>query len=99
MCGRFTNQYTWRELVDLYRITEPYIHPISNLEPRFNFAPMQLGVVVPVWYRTADASANNERLKTINCAQLGGPAIATLRRRDNWWRAQLRVFGFPEFPM
>ena len=46
MCGRFTNQYTWRELVDLYRITEPYIHPISNLEPRFNFAPMQRGVVV-----------------------------------------------------
>src|ERR1700692_1045750 len=46
MCGRFTNQYAWRELVDLYRITEPYIHPISNLEPRFNFAPMQRGVVV-----------------------------------------------------
>jgi len=46
MCGRFTNQYTWRELVDLYRITEPYIAPISNLEPRFNFAPMQRGVVV-----------------------------------------------------
>jgi putative SOS response-associated peptidase YedK len=46
MCGRFTNQYTWRELVDLYRITEPYIRPISNLEPRFNFAPMQRGPVV-----------------------------------------------------
>jgi putative SOS response-associated peptidase YedK len=46
MCGRFTNQYTWRELVELYRITEPYIRPISNLEPRFNFAPMQRGPVV-----------------------------------------------------
>jgi putative SOS response-associated peptidase YedK len=46
MCGRFTNQYTWRELVELYRITEPYIAPISNLEPRFNFAPMQSGIVV-----------------------------------------------------
>ena len=46
MCGRFTSQYTWRELVDLYRITEPYIRPISNFEPRFNFAPMQRGPVV-----------------------------------------------------
>ena len=46
MCGRFTNQYTWEELVRLYRITEPYIKPISNLEPRYNFAPMQRGPVV-----------------------------------------------------
>ena len=46
MCGRFTNQYTWRQLVDLYRITEPWIAPVSNLEPRFNFAPMQRGIVV-----------------------------------------------------
>ena len=46
MCGRLTNQFTWRELVDLYRITEPYIAPISNLEPRFNFAPMQRGIVI-----------------------------------------------------
>src|SRR6202166_2775889 len=46
MCGRFTNQFTWRELVDLYRITEPYIAPISNLEPRFIFAPMQRGSVI-----------------------------------------------------
>jgi len=49
MCGRFTNQYTWRELIELYRITEPCITPISNLEPRFNFAPMQRGL------RTDDA--------------------------------------------
>ncbi|MGH6889092.1 MAG: SOS response-associated peptidase [Rhizomicrobium sp.] len=46
MCGRFTNQFTWRELVELYRITEPYIRPVSNLQPRFNFAPMQKGIVV-----------------------------------------------------
>jgi putative SOS response-associated peptidase YedK len=46
MCGRFTNRFTWRELVELYKITEPYIHPISNLEPRFNFAPMQRGIVI-----------------------------------------------------
>lgn len=46
MCGRFTNRFTWRELVALYRITEPYLQPVSNLEPRFNFAPMQRGIVV-----------------------------------------------------
>jgi len=46
MCGRYTNRFTWRELVELYRITEPYIHPISNLRPRYNFAPTDPGVVV-----------------------------------------------------
>ena len=46
MCGRFTNRFTWRELVELYRITEPYIAPISNLQPRYKFAPMQRGPVV-----------------------------------------------------
>jgi putative SOS response-associated peptidase YedK len=46
MCGRFTNQYTWRELVELYQITEPYIAPISNLQPRFNFAPTDTGPVI-----------------------------------------------------
>lgn len=46
MCGRFTNQFTWRELVELYRITEPYLSPPSNLQPRFNFAPTDTGPVV-----------------------------------------------------
>jgi len=46
MCGRFTNQFTWRELVALYRITEPYLTPLSNLQPRFNFAPTDMGPVV-----------------------------------------------------
>jgi putative SOS response-associated peptidase YedK len=35
MCGRFTQKYTWRELVDLYRLTQP----ARNLEPRYNIAP------------------------------------------------------------
>lgn len=46
MCGRFTNQFTWRELVELYRITEPYLTPLSNLQPRFNFAPTDTGPVI-----------------------------------------------------
>lgn len=46
MCGRFTNQFAWRELVELYRITEPYLIPPSNLQPRFNFAPTDTGPIV-----------------------------------------------------
>ncbi len=45
MCGRFTNRYTWRELVALYRITEPYIGQIPNTPARFNIAPMQRSLV------------------------------------------------------
>jgi len=46
MCGRFANQYSWRELVELYRIAELYVSSISNLEPRFNFAPTDTGPVL-----------------------------------------------------
>jgi putative SOS response-associated peptidase YedK len=35
MCGRFTQKYTWSELVDLYRLTQTP----RNLEPRYNIAP------------------------------------------------------------
>jgi putative SOS response-associated peptidase YedK len=38
MCGRFTNQITWRELVELYRIHD---QPALNLRPRYNVAPSQ----------------------------------------------------------
>jgi putative SOS response-associated peptidase YedK len=37
MCGRFTRMYTWRELVALYRLTDP--SPLSNLQPRYNICP------------------------------------------------------------
>ena len=35
MCGRFTQKYAWRELVELYRLTQT----ARNLEPRYNVAP------------------------------------------------------------
>jgi putative SOS response-associated peptidase YedK len=46
MCGRFTNRYTWEELVRLYRVTEPWIRPIPNTPARYNIAPTQKSFVV-----------------------------------------------------
>jgi putative SOS response-associated peptidase YedK len=44
MCGRFTNRYTWSELVRLYRLTgQP---PQSNFQPRYNIAPTQNSFIV-----------------------------------------------------
>ncbi len=44
MCGRFTNRYTWSELVRLYRLTGS--PPASNFPPRYNIAPTQNSFVV-----------------------------------------------------
>lgn len=44
MCGRYTNLMTWREMVDLYRITETGNAP--NLPPRYNIAPTQAVPIV-----------------------------------------------------
>jgi putative SOS response-associated peptidase YedK len=35
MCGRFTNRLTWREIVELYRLTVPAM-PERNLPARYN---------------------------------------------------------------
>jgi putative SOS response-associated peptidase YedK len=46
MCGRFTNVLTWREIVRLYRITEPSAVHVPNFELRYNLAPTQTAPVV-----------------------------------------------------
>src|SRR6516162_3116024 len=44
MCGRFTQAYTWRELVTLYGLTQPAL----NLQPRYNIAPTAtIDVLIP----------------------------------------------------
>jgi len=45
MCGRYTNQYTWKELHALYSLSDE-IFPTSNFPPRYNIAPTQLSFVV-----------------------------------------------------
>jgi putative SOS response-associated peptidase YedK len=37
MCGRFTNQLTWAEIVALYKLALPA--PPHNMPPRFNISP------------------------------------------------------------
>ena len=39
MCGRFTQQLTWRRIHDLYRLRKPDL--MVNLRPRYNGAPLQ----------------------------------------------------------
>ena len=45
MCGRFTARYTWIEVRDFLRLTQP--KPPSNLPPRYNICPTdEIGVVL-----------------------------------------------------
>jgi putative SOS response-associated peptidase YedK len=42
VCGRFTQKYTWRELAELYALTQSP----PNLRPRYNIAPTTMIDVV-----------------------------------------------------
>ncbi len=81
MCGRFTQRYTWRELVALYRLTQPPV----NLQARYNIAPttiidtvipresgfelvqMRWGLIPWFWKKTAKEAPStfNARAETV----------------------------------
>jgi putative SOS response-associated peptidase YedK len=44
MCGRFTQKFTWSELIELYRLTQPP----QNLRPAYNVCPTDpVSVIIP----------------------------------------------------
>jgi putative SOS response-associated peptidase YedK len=81
MCGRFTQSYTWRGLIELYRLTLP----ARNHRPRYNIAPttavdvvrpgegglelvsMRWGLIPSWWEKTAKEvpSTFNARAETV----------------------------------
>src|SRR5690606_31511191 len=46
MCGRFTHALTWRDIVGLYRLTQP--EPPAGWRARYNLAPSQDAPVVRI---------------------------------------------------
>jgi putative SOS response-associated peptidase YedK len=76
MCGRFTNRLTWRQLRELYGVTEPEIgldEAEPELPPRYNIAPTQ---VVPV----------------VRAGRRGGRELALLRwGLIPWWAREIEI--------
>jgi putative SOS response-associated peptidase YedK len=80
MCGRFTQSYTWRELVELYRLTQPALNlrrynivpttAISVVRPTeggLELVSMRWGLIPGWWKKTAKEvpSTFNARAETV----------------------------------
>ena len=99
MCGRFTNKMTWREIHDLYDITNEDYRP--NLRPNYNIAPTH---IVPVirprangrelalmrwgfeepWAKSSIINATAEKVATSRDF-LGHRAGSLARPISPWW--------------
>jgi hypothetical protein len=64
MCARFTQSYAWRELVELYRLTQPAL----NLRPRLNIVPTTAIDVV----RSGDAHSELVSMHWGSCLAANG---------------------------
>ena len=52
MCGRFTSNYTWKQIYEMYSLLSPI--PTSNLQPNYNVCPT---TTIDVIVRSEDARA------------------------------------------
>ena len=74
MCGRFTQMYTWQELIALYRLGDP---PASNLEPHYNISPTDpIGVIT-----AKDGKRSYRQIRWASCPT-GGRRASRRRRRS-----------------
>jgi putative SOS response-associated peptidase YedK len=46
MCGCYTHRYTWQQIVELYRVTEPAVAP-NDFVQRYNIAPSLIEPLSP----------------------------------------------------
>lgn len=105
MCGRIAQNYTWRELHDLYALTGPAL----NIEPRYNIAPttriiairgdkdrrvasnMRWGLI-PSWWREEKPPAH-----TFNARSDGIAGKPMWRKIHKTQRCIVPVSGFYEW--